>query len=84
MSAMKRRYSASDVAQAQFNKAIGYLDLDEDLVEYLFSITRKTAKANLLLFQCEADRQCKRSLCRNFPPCRLGDCFEIASARKDR
>lgn len=35
MSAMKRRYSASDVAQAQFNKAIGYLDLDEDLVAYL-------------------------------------------------
>ena len=35
MSAMKRRYSASDVALAQFNKAIGYLDLDEALVEYL-------------------------------------------------
>ena len=32
---MKRRYSASDVAQAQFDKAISYLDLDDDLVEYL-------------------------------------------------
>ncbi len=35
MCAMKRRYSASDVAQAQFDKAIGYLDLNDDLVEYL-------------------------------------------------
>ena len=35
MAAMKRRYSASDVAQAQFDKAISYLDLDDDLVEYL-------------------------------------------------
>ena len=35
MCAMKRRYCASDVAQAQFDKAIGYLDLNDDLVEYL-------------------------------------------------
>jgi len=31
--ATKRRYSASDVAKAQFNKAIAYLDLKEDLAE---------------------------------------------------
>lgn len=35
MAAMKRRYSASDVAQAQFDKAISHLNLPDDLVEYL-------------------------------------------------
>jgi glutamate dehydrogenase (NAD(P)+) len=31
----KRRYSASDVALAQFKRAIAHMDLDEDLVAYL-------------------------------------------------
>jgi len=35
MSAMKRRYSASDVALAQFERAIAHMDLDEDLIAYL-------------------------------------------------
>ena len=44
MSAMKRRYSASDVALAQFERAIAHMDLDEDLVAYL-----KTPKRELIV-----------------------------------
>ncbi len=39
--ATKRRYSASDVAQAQFNKAVHYLDLKDDLIEYLLTPKRE-------------------------------------------
>ncbi len=35
MSASKRRYSASDVALAQFERAVAHMDLDPDLVAYL-------------------------------------------------
>ncbi|MCO6452941.1 MAG: Glu/Leu/Phe/Val dehydrogenase [Caldilineales bacterium] len=35
MTAMKRRYSASDVANAQFDKAVRFMHLPDDLVEYL-------------------------------------------------
>ncbi len=39
--ATKRRYSASDVAKAQFNKAVAYLDLRDDMVEYLMTPKRE-------------------------------------------
>jgi len=35
MPTSNRRYSASDVALAQFKRAIAHMDLDEDLVAYL-------------------------------------------------
>ena len=35
MSSSKRRYSASDVALAQFERAVAHMQLDPDLVEYL-------------------------------------------------
>ncbi len=41
MTATKRRYSASDVARAQFNKAVRYLNLDSDMVEYLVTPKRE-------------------------------------------
>lgn len=41
ITATKRRYSASDVAQAQFNKAVHYLDLKGDLIEYLLTPKRE-------------------------------------------
>ncbi len=44
MSTAKRRYSASDVALAQFERAISHMDLDEDLVAYL-----KTPKRELIV-----------------------------------
>ena len=44
MTAMERRYSASDVAQAQFQKAVDHLHLDDDLEEYL-----RTPKRELIV-----------------------------------
>lgn len=41
MTATKRRYSASDVARAQFTKAVRYLNLADDLVEYLATPKRE-------------------------------------------
>ena len=41
MTATKRRYSASDVARAQFTKAVRYLNLPDDLVEYLATPKRE-------------------------------------------
>lgn len=39
--ATKRRYSASDVARAQFLRAVRYLNLSDDLVEYLLTPKRE-------------------------------------------
>jgi glutamate dehydrogenase (NAD(P)+) len=44
MTTTTRRYSASDVAMAQFERAITHMDLDEDLVDYL-----KTPKRELIV-----------------------------------